>query len=60
VTTDQPLPHIPDAPPHGTLRGFHRWAAGCTWGCRSTKQATTVAVSATSAAAKPRTRDARR
>jgi hypothetical protein len=58
VTADQPVPHIPDAPPHGTLRG---WSMGCSCIlCASAKVAVTEAVSATSAAAKPRTRDARR
>jgi hypothetical protein len=58
VTADQPVPHIPDVPPHGALRCLSM-GCRCTW-CRSAKQATTDTVSATSAAAKPRTRDARR
>jgi hypothetical protein len=42
VTADQPVPHIPDAPPHGTLRG---WAMGChCMFCKSAKAATTVTV----------------
>jgi hypothetical protein len=39
VTTDQPVPHIPDTPPHGTLRGY---SMGCRCAlCLSAKQATT-------------------
>ena len=39
MTTDQPGPHIPDAPPHGTLRG---WSLGCRClFCKSAKTATT-------------------
>ena len=42
MTAEQPVPHIPDAPPHGTLRG---WSMGCRCAfCKSAKAATTEAV----------------
>jgi hypothetical protein len=42
VTAEQPVPHIPDAPPHGTLRGY---SMGCRClFCKSAKTATTEAV----------------
>lgn len=38
MTAEQPVPHIPDAPPHGTLRG---WSMGCRClFCKSAKTAT--------------------
>jgi hypothetical protein len=40
VTADQPIPHTPDGPPHGTLRG---WSMGCRCIlCKSAKTATTA------------------
>jgi hypothetical protein len=40
VTVEQPVPHLPDAPPHGTLRG---WSMGCRCTfCKSAKAATTA------------------
>jgi hypothetical protein len=42
MTAEQPVPHIPDAPPHGTLRG---WSMGCRCAfCKSAKAATMEAV----------------
>jgi hypothetical protein len=40
VTAEQPVPHIPDVPPHGTLRGY---SMGCRCPfCESAKAATTA------------------
>jgi hypothetical protein len=49
VTTDQPVPHLPDAPPHGTLRG---WAMGCR--CLFCKAAKTASMDTDSEAGPPR------
>jgi hypothetical protein len=41
MTAEQPAPHIPDVPPHGTLRGY---SLGCRClFCKSAKTATTEA-----------------
>ena len=41
MTAEQPAPHIPDVPPHGTLRGY---SMGCRClFCKSAKAATTEA-----------------
>jgi hypothetical protein len=37
MTAEQPVPHIPDAPPHGTLGGY---SMGCR--CPFCKSATTA------------------
>jgi hypothetical protein len=41
MTAEQPAPHIPDSPPHGTLRGY---SMGCRClFCKAAKAATTEA-----------------